>query len=146
MYACGQILTLRCMTTPSQNFVIMKGVGLWARAHLKKEDGTDTLRGRASSLIKLVACLFQTDCLHAHGGANQRVMPGGGPGCCTAQLALTSRALWRGEQTLRFRARAPWGQELRAPPARRDNAPGKESGCRLNTVRNRRVGFSGLHE
>mgnify|MGYP005726561203 FL=1 len=32
------------------NFTIMKGVGLWARAHLKKEDGTDTLRGRACSL------------------------------------------------------------------------------------------------
>ena len=32
------------------NFTITKGVGLWARVHLKKEDGTDTLRGRACSL------------------------------------------------------------------------------------------------
>ena len=44
------------------NFTITKGVGLWARTHLKKEDRTDTLPGRDSSLIKLVTRLFQADC------------------------------------------------------------------------------------
>ena len=44
------------------NFTITKGVGLWARTHPKKEDRTDTLPGRDSSLIKLVTRLFQADC------------------------------------------------------------------------------------
>ena len=44
------------------NFTITKGVGLWARTHPKKEDRTDTLPGRDSSLIKLVTSLFQADC------------------------------------------------------------------------------------
>ena len=43
-------------------FTITKGVGLWARTHPKKEDRTDTLPGRDSSLIKLVTRLFQADC------------------------------------------------------------------------------------
>ena len=41
------------------NFTITKGVGLWARTHPKKEDRTDTLPGRDSSLIKLVTSLFR---------------------------------------------------------------------------------------
>jgi hypothetical protein len=70
------------------NFTITKGVGLWARTHPKKEDRTDTLPGRDSSLIKLVTRLFQADCHEWHGGARRRALPGGGSGRYTSQRIL----------------------------------------------------------
>ena len=68
------------------NFTVTKGVGLWARVHLKnRRTGSAPLGGRDSSLIKLATSLFHTDCLTEHGGVRRRDLPGGGPGGCTSQ-------------------------------------------------------------
>ena len=113
------------------NFTITKGVGLWARTHLKKEDRTDTLPGRDSSLIKLVTRLFQADCHEWHGGVSRRAYAGGRVWTLhlTADSDRRSGLLWL---TLTIRARAVFGRNSKHLEPVGTKSPGRSRGSHQN--------------
>ena len=119
------------ITVGYPNFTVTKGVGLWARTHPKKEDRTDTLRGRDSSLIKLVTRLFQADCHEWHGGVSRRAFAGGRVWTLhlTADSDRRSGLLW---PTLTIRARAVFGRNSKHLEPVGTKSPGRSRGSHQN--------------
>ena len=146
MHAARQILTPRCMTTPPQTPQLLKGVGLWARAHPKNGGQGQTHRGRPrvagckpckspvySKRIAYTASVV-SDAGPRRGaglGATPQRCPGRRPGL-----------LWR---TLAARALRQGGRNSEHLESCRDRAP-ETSRDRFKTVRRRRGGFSDCHE
>ena len=113
------------------NFTITKGVGLWARTHPKKEDRTDTLPGRDSSLIKLVTRLFQADCHNRPRWCQLKGLAGGRVWTLhlTADSDRRSGLLW---PTLTIRARAVFGRNSKHLEPVGTKSPGRSRGSHQN--------------
>ena len=146
MHAARQILTLRCMTTPPQTSQSLKGVGLWACAHLKNGGQGPTHRGRprvagckprkspvySKRIAYTVSVVSDAGPRRGAGlGATPHRCPGRRPGL-----------LWR---TLTARALRREGRNSEHLESCRDREP-ETSRDRFKTVRRRRGGFSDCHE
>ena len=139
MYADRRILTLRCMTTPSRTSQSRRE---WVSGRVrtrKRRTWIDTLRGRDSSLIKLVTSLFQADCHDRHGGVRRRALPGGGPGRYTSQRTLVEDQGFCGRRSSLERAPCLAGTPSISSPLGQRAWEGV--GGHTKTFRHRRGGF-----
>ena len=131
MHAERRILTLRCMTTPSQT---SRSRREWVSGRVrnpKKEDRTDTLPGRDSSLIKLVTRLFQADCHNRPRWCQLKGLAGGRVWTLhlTADSDRRSGLLW---PTLTIRARAVFGRNSKHLEPVGTKSPGRSRGSHQN--------------